>query len=74
MEEKKKSSALRTAVFQLLFAVIFAGIGVFAYLNNYYILLFRVIPLNSIAFGILAGIMVIAAIISIVQAVRNRGQ
>ena len=73
MEEKKKSPALRNAILQLVGAVILAGIGIFAYMNDFYILLFRVIPLNAIAFGILAAIMLAIAIFSLVKAVRNRG-
>ena len=74
MEEKKKFPALRNALLELIFALILAAVGIYAYLNDFYILLFRIIPLNAIAFGILAAIMLIIAIYSLVKAVRSRGQ
>ena len=72
MEEKKKSPELRNAILQLLVAVIFAGAGVFAYLNDYIILLFKVIPLNAYVFGAIALILLVLAIFTLVKAIRNR--
>jgi hypothetical protein len=56
------------AIGSLLFAVLFGVIGVFAYANDYYILLFRVIPLNAAAFGIIAALLLVYAIYQLATA------
>jgi hypothetical protein len=56
------------AIGSLLFAILFGVIGVFAYANDYYLLLFRVIPLNAAAFGIIAALLLVYAIYQLATA------
>jgi hypothetical protein len=74
MDKQKKSSGLGSAILELIVAIILAGIGIFAYLNDYQLLLFGIIPLNAIAFGVLAAILLVLAIISLARALSNRGK
>ena len=74
MEKQKKSSGLGSAIFELVIALLLAGFGIFAYLNDYQLLLFGIIPLNAIAFGILAVVLLALAIFSLVRALSNRGK
>ena len=72
MEEKKKPSPIRTAILELVFAVLFAGFGVYVYLTDQIFVLFGIIRLNFIAFGVLALVTLAIAIVSLVQAVKKR--
>jgi hypothetical protein len=56
------------AIGSLLFAVLFGVIGLLAYTNDYYLLLFRVIPLNFVAFGIIAALLLAYAIYQLATA------
>jgi hypothetical protein len=58
----------RNAIGSLVFAVIFAVVGIIAYANDYIILLFRIIPLNGLAFGIIAVLLLAFAIYQLATA------
>jgi len=70
----QKKPSLLTPIIYLIAAVIFAVAGVIAYNTGYVLLLFRVIPLNSFAFGIIAVLMLGWAIFRLIQAVQARRQ
>jgi hypothetical protein len=63
---KKRNT--RSAVLYLLAAVLFAGAGVFAYANDYILVLFGLIPLNGVAFGVIAVLMLAVSIYQLVKA------
>ena len=58
----------RSAIGSLVFAVIFAIVGIVAYANDYIILLFHIIPLNGLAFGIIAVLLLAFAIYQLATA------
>ena len=64
MRKTKTSSAIGSLIFAILFAV---G-GAFAYANNYHIVIFNVIPLNGLAFFIIAVLLLAFAVYGLVKA------
>ncbi|MDR2493303.1 MAG: hypothetical protein LBD25_07625 [Coriobacteriales bacterium] len=59
---------MRRAIGSIVFAVIFAGVGIFAYTNDYVYLLFYVIPLSAPVFGVIAVLLFGLAIFQLVTA------
>ncbi|MDR3315553.1 MAG: hypothetical protein LBS98_03610 [Coriobacteriales bacterium] len=57
----------RNGIFSIIFAIIVAIVGVLAYTNGYYILLFRIIPLNEVAFGLVAAALLAYGIYELVS-------
>lgn len=62
------------AITGLVFAVLFAAAGVFAYSSNYYIVLWGFLPLSGTAFFIIAVILFVVAIVGLVRAPKQDQQ
>jgi len=71
MKTKRKRN-LVAAVLSLIISLVFVAIGVYAYVNNYSVKFFGLIPLNWVAFAIIAVVLLTWSIWDIVLAVRER--
>ena len=69
---KPKDKSLSRAIISLVAAIIFAGIGIYAYNTDQPLYLFGIIPLNPIAFGIIAAVLFIWAVYDLVRSIRAR--
>jgi hypothetical protein len=67
LEGIMKNKNTRDGIFSIVFAVIVAIAGAIAYANDYYIVLFRFIPLNEVAFGIVAAALLVFGIYRLIS-------
>lgn len=69
---KKQKSGLSGAIIKLIATAAIVVIGIIAYNTGYYFVLFGIIPLNGIAFGIIAALILISAIYDLVKVSKAR--
>ncbi|MCL2883809.1 MAG: hypothetical protein FWF30_05035 [Coriobacteriia bacterium] len=70
--KKRKKRSLFAAVVSLVISIIFIVVGVYAYVNNYSVMLFGVIPLNWVGFAIIAVVLLTWSVWDTVWAIKER--